>query len=108
MPNKSVNLKTQNILIFFWFLNIFAYYRIGKVRKWLLDSIISTAIAVITFVISGSIGIWLVNEQGFNPDTVNGVSFVITIIDSYVIQSYLASRKVRKWSREWNEKIKSN
>jgi len=108
MPNKSVNLKTQTVLIFFWILNIFAYYRIGKLRRWLLDSVISTAIFFATWLIGAAIGIWLVSEYGFDMKTINIVSFAISLIDWYIVQTYLAARKIRKWSREWNAKIKSN
>ena len=108
MPNKPVNIKTQTVLIFFWVFNIFTYYRIGKLRRWLLDSAISFAIAIVTAIIGEIIGKWLVSDYSFDQKIVQDVSIGITLFDWYVLQTYLAARKVRKWSREWNEKIKSN
>ena len=105
MPKKqTVSIRTQTIFIFLSFFNIWAYYRIGKLRRWLLNNVLSIAIFWISLFFTN----WVFGILEIENESVKGFSAMISLIDLYIVQFILAAIQIRKWSRDWNEKVKSN
>jgi len=98
---KPVKIRTQIIWSFIPYLNIYAYYRIKKIRRWFLNGLISSGIGIATTFGFFGLGLLLPDYS----ETISGIGFVFGLIDSLIINSVLAARKMKKWSIEWNEKL---
>ena len=99
---KPVKIRTQIIWSLIPYLNIYAYYKIKKLRRWFLNSLISGGIGFATSMLFYGLGL-LVPEHSVSIGIIGGV---FSIVDSFGISMYQASRKMKKWSIEWNEECK--
>ena len=94
VEKKSVNVNLQTVLIFLPFVWIWGFYRIDKLRRGLgLMVAISVGmlfVGVLVYIITGV------------PTTEYTNLTWITYIVSVLIGIYY----MRKWSQEWNDKIK--
>ena len=98
VKQKSVTVAWQVVFMFIPFVNLWAFYRIQKLRLYLLiiigSSIIAGIIMGITFGFTGSL-----MEM---PDVSS--YYISSIVVSIAIQ-LLAIYLVVKWSRNWNAKF---
>lgn len=105
MPAKGpVRIVWQIIFIFIPVLNLWAFYRIKKLRKFFL--IIWIPEIVITLVIIAPIILASV-EQNLNENMLYDQFFMETII-LYIIETgftILCIYLVYKWSKEWNKQF---
>ena len=106
---EPVNLKQQTIFALIPYLNLYAFYRIQKLRRYFLIGILITVGSSI--IISVGIIVYAV-LQSDSPDFRANVELIVTSIRSlpaYVI--YFSSGillnvyLIRKWSKKWNEQF---
>jgi hypothetical protein len=104
--NHKVSVAWQIVFTFISILNLWAFYRIRKLRKYLLYVVVPSIIT--------SIAVWLSYDQvkHFTPWGDDGLpfgnpnslyAFEISILVSLALQA-LAIYLVIKWSREHNER----
>ena len=98
--NNPVNLTVQTIYIFIPFLSLLALYRVEKLRLGIMISVLF------------SLGIWGIDSYFGGEDAVdafieNGdnLEYVLISIVYFAIQLGVFVYLIRKWSRQWNEKL---
>ena len=98
---NPVSVNWQTLFIFLPLVWTFALYRIEKLRRGLLYFI------PLTFVTTIFSGVFIgMPDEGDSP---LGVLLLILIGVGIIISGYVIMIKlIRKWSREWNEKISKN
>ena len=108
IKKESVNLKHQTIFALIPYANLYAFYKIQKLRRYLLITIL--AIVGSTFVGTGIVVYAMLNSD--SPDLEQNLELIITSIRSLsanliyfsggiLLNVYL----VRKWSKKWNEQF---
>lgn len=109
MPaNHKVSVAWQVVFTFISILNLWAFYRIRKLRKYLLYVVAPSAVLSIVLIsyinIESNFGYWVSSDSGGfdNAFALYGALIVSSII-SVGLQA-LAIYLVIKWSREHNEK----
>ncbi len=98
VKQKSVSVAWQVVFMFIPFVSLWAFYRIQKLRLYLLliigSSIIAGIIIGITFGFTGS----LMDMPYFSSYYISSIAVVI---EFHLLEIYL----VVKWSRNWNAKF---
>ena len=111
VKQEPVDLKLQTILSSIPYVALYSFYRIQKLRKYLLN-IISICITTYLVIIGIVFGIALAEspESGHSAyvnimEYLNSTSvYYISFIGTALINIYL----VRKWSKEWNKQFDDN
>jgi len=102
VEKKPVNVKWQMLFVLIPLLDLYASYRIQKLRLWLLIFGVGFSIAAIllNYALFGMDHFDWDNEiKPLDPDT---MYFHITII---IVTLVSAVYVIRKWSISWNEKV---
>ena len=103
MEKKPVNVNWQMVFVFIPFLDLYASYRIQKLRLWILIFLVGFGAAGILMDLA------IYGDDYWNPDMkmsmmvepaphINGILFIIISIG-------LAIFLIRKWSIQWNENL---
>jgi len=109
VEKEPVDLTRQTIFALIPYLNLYAIYRIQKLRRYLLIVILAS----VSSSIIGSVGMIvyaMLNSD--SPDLVQNIELIMTSIRSlpaYVIYFFggmlVNVYLVRKWSKKWNEQF---
>jgi len=107
VKEESVSIRRQTIYAIIPILDLYAAYKVKRLRKYLLITILfGIGIAIINYAAFPPMSANEISEA-FAPemfsDTNIGVS-VAEIIGQLLLQIYL----VRRWSKEWNKKFESS
>ena len=109
MPSKGpVKIVWQIIFIFIPVVDLWAFYRIKKLRKFVLMVWIPEI--VITMVIITPIILAEV-EQTLNGNPMLGDQFIMETIILYIVETgftILSIYLIYKWSKEWNKQFPSS
>ena len=106
MPSKGpVKIVWQIIFIFIPVLDLWAFYRIKKLRKfalmvWIPEIVIT--IAIITPIVMANV------EQTLNGNHMVGDEFIVETILLYIVETgftILSIYLIYKWSKEWNKQF---
>jgi fucose permease len=103
MPAKvSVSLTRQTIYVLFPILDLIAYYKIKRLRKYLLIFYVGIAIgnSLVQYAIMPK-PFDIEPDQNLEYTPLFWVYFVISTVATYALSVYL----VRKWSKKWNEQF---
>jgi len=102
VKKEPVNINWQTLFMFIPIINLWAMYRIEKLRLFLLVII---AIAVVEFLVGTLIfgDVWTDYYLG-EADTEGHDNFSSAVI---LVEIGISIVLVRKWTREWNEQLKS-
>ena len=105
MNKKPVNVNWQILFVFIPFVWIWAFYRIDKLWKGLaLMFGVGFAVAlVVVFFVGFGEGIMGVPGEEVSQEGEN-----LSAILSYAIIAGVGIHYMRKWSKEWNEKVAVN
>jgi len=107
VKEESVSIRRQTIYAIIPILDLYAAYKVKRLRKYLLITIlVGIGIAIINYAAFPPMSASEISEA-FAPemfsDTNIGAS-VAEIIGQLLLQIYL----VRRWSKEWNKKFESS
>jgi len=102
VEKKPVNVKWQMLFVLIPFLDLYASYRIQKLRLWLL--IFGVGFGIATFLMNYALfGMdhfdWDNAIKPWDPDT---MYFHITVT---IVTLVSAVYVIRRWSISWNEKV---
>ena len=103
-PQEFVNVKRQTIYAFIPYLNIWAFYRIQKLKKYSLIAIgLVFAFIPIRIAMFGQIDTSITNPWELYTEPLFLVYTFGMMLSTHGISAYF----VRKWSIDWNEKLES-
>ena len=91
VDKKPVNVNWQTVFALIPFVNLYAYYRIEKLGRGILLNIAISVISIFA-------------EIFMNIEEVYAVVIGFVI---YIAGLVFLIKTVRRWSREWNEKLHS-
>ena len=108
---EPVNLRRQTIFAIIPYLNLYAIYRVQKLRKYFLIAILISVAATIIL----SVGVWVYvmlivdsTQEDLTPDILlifesirSLPAYLIYFSSGILLNVYL----VRKWSRDWNNML---
>ena len=105
VKQKPVNVKLQTIFALVPSVDVWAFYRIQKLRKFILIVLaIGFAFSPISLSVSASIDM---NEISGPLDLYTNPIFLLYVIGSIGTLHGTLVYFIRKWSKEWNEKFQS-
>lgn len=105
VKQKSVNIKNQTIFALIPSIDAWAFYRIQKLRKFILIVLsLGFAFSPISLAVSSTID---TNELTGPLDLYSNPVFVSYIIGTIGTLHAVLVYFIRKWSKEWNEKFQS-
>ncbi|HET6517468.1 MAG TPA: hypothetical protein VFG25_04525 [Nitrosopumilaceae archaeon] len=100
---KPVSIKRQTIFALIPSIDIWAFYRIQKLRKFILIVLsLGFAFAPISLSVSASIDMSTVTSP---LDLYTNPIFLLYVISSIGTLHVTLVYFIRKWSKEWNEKV---
>ena len=108
VKKEPVNLKHQTIFALIPYLNLYAFYRIQKLRRYFLIGILGIVGGIIV-----SVGIIVYAALNIDsPDLRSNIELIQTSIRSlpayliyFSVGMLLNVYLVRKWSKKWNEQL---
>ena len=101
IKKEPVSIRRQTIYAVLPFLDLYAAYRVQRLRWYLLITIgFGVLSSIVQFVLTPEI---YTNPQSHGSEPVYIISYVLGIVASIVLSIYL----IRRWSHRWNEKLKS-
>jgi len=103
VKQKSVNVNWQTVFVFIPIADIWAFYRVQKLRLALLIFLVgfSAAAVAMVFVTLGPDGFMVEDpDEIYSNSAYIGSSIGLTIVQ-YALAVYL----IRRWSKEWNKKF---
>ena len=111
VKQEPVNLKHQTWLSIIPYVELYAFYRIQKLRRYILN-IISIFITIYLVAFGIRLGVALVDSLESAASayvdmikfTESMPAYVISLIGTALINIYL----VRKWSKKWNKQFEDN
>lgn len=106
VKKKPVNVNLQSIFMFIPIVDLWATYRIKKLRLYLLIFYLGFGIAgvIMDVVILGPEEYFMDEDYGIMDDFLN-IPWIISTIVFRVFYFALAVYFIRRWSREWNEQF---
>jgi len=109
---EPVNLKHQTIFTLIPYLNLYAFYRVQKLRRYFL---ISIAIFLTSLSIFVGITIGMIMRDGSTEESFliyqENMEFLKSppmYITSFIGGGLLNVYLIRRWSKQWNERISNN
>jgi len=105
MEKKPVNVKLQMLFSVLPLLDLYASYRIKKLRYWILIFWVAGSIVGIGFdyAMFGEEFFDVDKEPELFPEEENVLAFILFTVLYAVAQATV----MRKWSKEWNSAVKS-
>jgi len=103
VKQKPVNVNWQTVFVFIPILDLWAFYRVQKLRLALLIFLVgfSAAAIVMVYATLGPEGLMVEDlDEIYSNSAYIGSSIGLTIAQ-YALAVYL----IRKWSKEWNKKF---
>lgn len=105
VKQNPVNIKRQTIFALIPSVDVWAFYRIQKLRKFILIVLaIGFAFSPISLSVSASIDM---NEISSPLDLYTNPIFLLYVIGSIGTLHGTLVYFIRKWSKEWNEKLRA-
>jgi len=105
VKQKPVNIKNQTIFALIPSIDAWAFYRIQKLRKFILIVLsLGFAFSPISLAVSSSID---TSELTSPLDLYSNPVFLLYIIGTIGTLHAVLVYFIRKWSKEWNEKFQS-
>ncbi len=102
VEKKPVNVKWQMIFVLIPFLDLYASYRIQKLRLWLLIFGVGVGIAVILL----NYALFGIDHFGWNNEIDPGDPAMMYFhITSTIVILGAAVYVIRRWSISWNQKV---
>ncbi len=102
IEKKPVNVKWQMVIVLIPFLDLYASYRIQKLRLWLL--IFLVGFSIVALLMDYSIFGMKYSDLGNKTDFLDP-AMLYTHIMFTIITLSTAVFVIRKWSIDWNKKL---
>jgi len=105
VKQKSVSVNWQTVFVFIPFVDLWATYRIQKLRMYLLIFLIGFGTAAILFQIAsfGTVGFFIEDPEVIYSNSLYIGGNIGMILVQFALQVYL----IRKWSKLWNKKFET-
>ena len=107
VKNEPVSLRRQTIYAIIPILDLYAAYKVKRLRKYLLITIlVGIGIAIANYAAFPSMSTSEISEE-FAPEMFSDTNTVVSVavmIGQLLLQIYL----VRRWSKQWNQKFESS
>ena len=109
VKKEPVNLTRQTIFAIIPYLNLYAYYRIQKLRRYFLISIVIffTVVSIIVGITVGMMNFVSSPEEGISiyENMMGSWKSPLASIASWFGGMLLNIYLIRKWSKKWNEQL---
>jgi len=106
VKQNPVSVNWQTVFVFIPFVDLWAAYRIQKLRMYLLIFLVGFGIAamLLLFASFGTVNFFMEDPEVLYSNSLYiGGNIGMTLIQ-FALQVYL----IRKWSKQWNKKFETN